>query len=185
MKNFLELILLPACTLFLTLSCNKEAVKAMYTSQENNIEKYMTAQITSGKALYVVHRKGSNRLVIVKGDTDSDSLKSSGAVAFHWAGYTISGSSISSAPFGTNSRAVAELAGFDCSDEDLFNSETVVPDDCDLIAGLKNGLPGVLPGQECWIIFSGKYAFGGKACGTIPANAALAYHVWVESISND
>ena len=55
----------------------------------------------------------------------------------------------------------------------------------ELVEGLRNGLRGVRGGEECYILFSGKYGFGKKAFGTIPANSALAYHVWVESVSND
>ena len=35
------------------------------------------------------------------------------------------------------------------------------------------------------LLFSGKYGFGNKPFGTIPANSALLYKIWVESISND
>jgi FKBP-type peptidyl-prolyl cis-trans isomerase len=40
-------------------------------------------------------------------------------------------------------------------------------------------------GEECQILFTGKYGFGNKAFGIIPANSALVYKIWVESISND
>ena len=35
------------------------------------------------------------------------------------------------------------------------------------------------------IIFSGKYGFGKKTFGIIPANSALLYKIWVHSISNE
>jgi FKBP-type peptidyl-prolyl cis-trans isomerase len=47
------------------------------------------------------------------------------------------------------------------------------------------GLEGVKAGEECEIIFSGKYGFGNKAFGMIPAKSALLYKIWVVSISND
>ena len=54
-----------------------------------------------------------------------------------------------------------------------------------MVTGLRNGLVGVKGGEECYILFSGKYGFGNKQSGTIPANSALVYHVWVESLSNE
>ena len=35
------------------------------------------------------------------------------------------------------------------------------------------------------ILFSGKFGFGNKMIGIIPANSALAYKIWVISISNE
>jgi FKBP-type peptidyl-prolyl cis-trans isomerase len=61
----------------------------------------------------------------------------------------------------------------------------VRPSEGELVDGLRRGLPGVKAGDECYILFSGKYGFGDRILGTIPANAALAYHIWVQSISNE
>jgi FKBP-type peptidyl-prolyl cis-trans isomerase len=55
----------------------------------------------------------------------------------------------------------------------------------ELIPGLKAGLTGVKGGEECQIFFSGKYGFGNESVGIVPANSALVYKIWVESISND
>ena len=55
----------------------------------------------------------------------------------------------------------------------------------ELVPGLRSGLIGVRSGEECQILFTGKYGFGNKAFGTIPANSPLVYRIWVESISND
>ena len=57
--------------------------------------------------------------------------------------------------------------------------------DDELIEGLKNGLMGVKSGEECQILFSGKYGFGKKPFGIIPANSALLYEIWVVAVSND
>ena len=54
-----------------------------------------------------------------------------------------------------------------------------------MVKGLRNGLVGVRAGEECEIIFSGKYGFGRKAFGIIPANSALLYKIWVHSISHE
>lgn len=53
-----------------------------------------------------------------------------------------------------------------------------------ILVGLKNGLEGVQEGEDCYIFFSGKYAFGKEKIGTIPANAPLAFRVMVEAIEN-
>ena len=62
---------------------------------------------------------------------------------------------------------------------------TLELDKADIVEGLRMGLFGVKKGQECYIIFSGKYGFGSKPIGTIPANSALLYHIWVENIENN
>jgi FKBP-type peptidyl-prolyl cis-trans isomerase len=57
--------------------------------------------------------------------------------------------------------------------------------DADLINGLKKGLEGVRAGEECEIIFSGKYGFGNNTFGMIPAKSALLYKIWVVSVTNE
>ena len=52
----------------------------------------------------------------------------------------------------------------------------------DLLEGLKMGLYGVQPEDEAFILFTGKYGYGSKEQGMIPARSALAYYVWIESI---
>ena len=52
----------------------------------------------------------------------------------------------------------------------------------ELVDGLKRGLEGVKAGEECLILIPGKYGFGKRKIGTIPANSALAYYVWVLSL---
>ena len=54
-----------------------------------------------------------------------------------------------------------------------------------LLEGLRNGLIGVRNGEQCKILFSGKYGFGDEEFGIIPTNSALAYEIWVEAVSND
>ena len=42
-----------------------------------------------------------------------------------------------------------------------------------------------LCGEECYVLFSGKLGFGSRIVGTIPRNSALAYHLWIKSVSNN
>jgi FKBP-type peptidyl-prolyl cis-trans isomerase len=43
----------------------------------------------------------------------------------------------------------------------------------------------VKAGEECEILFCGKYGFGNSTFGIIPANSALAFKIWVVSVSNE
>ncbi len=172
--------------LFLALviyACTKEEIKTTYSRQETNIESFVNSMMNTVDTAYVVYNKGVSRLVTVYGQ-EGDSLKSNGTVSFYYAGYVLTGTSISNSNlFATNSSEIAAAAQWTLSDEDAFEVKTVKLNDKDLVEGLKRGLVGVKPGEECYILFSGKYGFGKRPLGTIPANAALVYHIWVESIS--
>lgn len=164
-------------------ACSKEEIKTTYSRQETNIETLVNSMMKSVDTAYVVYNKGVTRLVTVYGD-EGDSLKSNGTVSFYYAGYVLTGSSISNSNlFATNSSEIAAAAQWTLSDDSAFELKTVKLDDKDLVEGLRRGLVGVKPGQECYILFSGKYGFGKRPLGTIPANAALAYYIRVESIS--
>ena len=54
-----------------------------------------------------------------------------------------------------------------------------------LLDGLRKGLMGVRAGEECEILFTGKYGFGNDTFGMIPAKSALLYKIWVVSVTND
>ena len=62
--------------------------------------------------------------------------------------------------------------------------ELRLDDSSGLIEGLKNGLYGVSAGEICYIAFSGKYGFGDDIVGSIPANSALIYQIWVKDVEN-
>ena len=55
----------------------------------------------------------------------------------------------------------------------------------ELLEGLRKGLEGVRAGEECEIMFSGKYGYGNKTFGIIPATSALLYKIWVVGVSNE
>lgn len=99
-------------------------------------------------------------------------------------GFTIggSGSARGLTLFATNHYATAALSGWTLSEGD-FAPMTVDLGSGDLVEGLQAGLPGVRAGEVCDILFSGKYGLGKKPLGTIPANSALLYRIWVVSIS--
>lgn len=170
--------------LCLTFACSKESVRTKFSTQETGIETYLKNQLSSRPDAFVVRRGGVQRLVLTEGS--GDSLRANGNIAFEWAGYVMNGSSFSnSSLFGTNSKEIATSAGWTLSDSTIYCIEMLNLGEADLVPGLKSGLQGVKGGEECVILFSGEYGFGDKSFGTIPANAALAYHIWVESISNE
>lgn len=166
------------------LSCTKESIKDEWARQETNIEKFIEAQKKANPGIYVAANNGSERVVAVKGQ--GDSLKAGGTVSFYYAGYIFNSPSISTSNlFATNKEDIAKSAGWELSEKDALKIETINLNETALVEGLKNGLCGVKGGEECIILFSGKYGFGTDNLGTIPANSALAYHIWVESISNE
>lgn len=211
MKNKIFTLLAMALCLS-TASCVKEKLETTYNSQEDKIEKYIESkryvkgkvQVPSrdddGNIIYddngeqvmkdstvtdtlrVINNAGSNRLVTKEGE--GEELKENGSIAFYYAGYTFATSFNSSNLFSTNYSLCATEAGWTLSEEES-KILTINLQEYDLIPGLKNGLVGVKAGEECEIIFSGKYGFGKRALGIVPANSALAYRIWVESISND
>ena len=138
----------------------------------------------AGQQAYAVYQNGVTRLVTTYG-VGTDSLSSHGTVSFYYAGYVLNNASLNTGDmFATNSKDVAAAAGWNLTDESVFEVKTLKLGDKDIVPGLRRGLAGVKEGQECFILFSGKYGFGKHELGTIPANAALVYHIKVESISN-
>ena len=179
-STFLAICLLPV-------SCVKEKLEDIYNKQEDKIDQFIERNryIKNGEeqdTLRVVYNAGSSRLVTKEGE--GEELTENGSVAFYYAGYTFTGSISHSNLFTTNHRQTAESASWTLTDEQ-DNLLTINIKDYDLLPGLKSGLIGVKGGEECQIFFSGKYGFGKKGSGTVPANSALVYKIWVESVSNE
>lgn len=130
-------------------------------------------------SLRVAYNRGSAR--IVKKEGNGEELNANGAVSFYYAGYVFAGNT---SLFATNHQQTAETSKFNLSDQD-FNIFEVNLGDGEMVEGLRNGLEGVKAGEECEILFSGKYGFGKHTFGTIPANSALLYKIWVVGVSND
>ena len=168
----------------LFVACSEQATQAIFDKQETQIDNFVQATLKK-EGTYAVYNKGSVRVVMEKGEETTDSLRTDGVVSFYYALYKLSGTSVSASNLiSTNS---AEVAGssWSLSDESAFEIETVKLDESGYVEGLRNGLVGVRGGQECYILFSGEYGFGDRILGTIPANSALVYHIWVNSISNE
>lgn len=166
------------------ISCEKEEVKNRLNTQESYIEQFIESQVNADSTRYSVSNKGAYRVVLAKGK--GEELTSNGTVSFYYAGYLLTGKTLNeSTMFATNRKEIAETADWDTADVEKFAIKTITLSEAGLIDGLKKGLVGVMGGEECYILFSGKYGFGDKQLGTIPANSGLVYHIWVESISNE
>lgn len=140
---------------------------------------------TYTQELRVVRRGGSNRLVFKEGT--GEELGANGNISFYYAGYIFKGSMTSlntSYLFATNHEETAKEAKWELTDAD-YQLYEINMHDTELIEGLKNGLLGVKTGEECHILFSGKYGYGNDSFGIIPANSALLYEIWVVAVSND
>ena len=170
-------------------ACNKEAVQLAYDKQETNIANFVEAQRKADTTATVTYKDGTVRVVLHdtlhREGLLADTLRAGGAVSFYYAGYTLTGATVSASNlFATNHQATADAAGWRLSDSTAFHIKTITLDDR-LLDGLQRGLEGVRGQDECFILFSGKHAYGSRVQGTIPARSALVYHVWVSSISND
>ena len=170
-------------------ACRKQSVEMAYDKQETNIAKFVEDQVKKDADATVAYKDGVVRIVLhdtlTREGILADTLRTGGTVSFHYAGYTLTSSTVSNANlFATNHKKTADAAGWKLSDTTAFNIVTLTLDDR-LLDGLQRGLEGVRGLDECYILFSGKYAYGSRVQGTIPARSALVYHVWVDSISND
>lgn len=132
--------------------------------------------------LNVVRNGGANRLVVKEGE--GEELQRNGFVSYYYAGYKFTGNFSASNLFVTNHQETAEKAGWNLTDAD-YQIYEINLGDAKLIPGLKDGLLGVRAGEECEILFSGKYGFGKEQFGIIPANSALLYKIWVVGVAND
>ena len=168
------------------LSCSKQAVQTTYDKQTTNIEKFLEAQMKADTNARLTLSDWAYRLILH--DTlpaHRDSLREGGRVSLHYACYTLTSSSVSKSNLiATNRESVAKSAGWTLSDTAQFKLDTLRLDGS-LLEGLRRGLLGVKAQDEGYILFNGKYGFGKKEHGMIPANAALVYQIWIEQIYND
>ena len=182
MKHRISALALLAITI-LSASCVKQKLETTYNSQEDKIDQYIEKnRIVSGDTLRVVYNEGAARLVTKEGE--GPELTQNGNIAFYYAGYTFNGSFSASNLFVTNHQATAEQAGWNLTDAD-YQIYEISMNDAKLTQGLRDGLLGVKAGEECEIIFSGKYGFGNDVFGIIPANSAQLWKIWVVGVAND
>ncbi len=169
------------------ISCTKAKLEEAYNRQESQIDQYVTGELSKSEGYpvpYTVsYNDGTTRLTKTPGT--GDRLSPSGTVSFYYAGYTFKGSINASNLFTTNHQETAETSNWTVSDPDYSLMKVSGIEDAELIEGLKRGLAGVQQGEECEILFSGKYAFGKSKFGIIPAGSALAFKIWVTGVANN
>lgn len=184
MNRLFRTIALGAAISLLVFSCDKKQLATVYDNQEKNIEAIANSIASSAEDATVERNNGSVRVTVVKGE--GAPLDEKGAVAFYYAGYFISGSSLNNTNlFATNYETFAKSARWNITDSTAFDIATLRLGEDEIVEGLKNGLVGVKGGEECYILFSGQHGFGKKKIGNLPSYAALAYHLWIKSVSNE
>lgn len=175
--------LLTLCCLLALAACTKSSLETAFANQSEKIDKYVTAQLESHEEYRAVYEEGVVRLVIAEGE--GAEAAPGDKVTFYYSGYNFNNASISAGNlFATNDEDVAAAAKWNVSDSTLFAPAVVTLGKDALVKGLEIGMKGVRAGEDCYILFSGKYGLGKKQIGTIPANAALCYHIRVEEIDN-
>lgn len=178
MKNRLILMLFLAVLLS---ACVKEKLETIYSRQETQIDAYLTKNSVVGEdTLDIVYNNGSARLIKTEGH--GEELTENGVILFYYAGYVFTSSP--SILFDTNHAETATKERFDVTDPD-FELLEIDMKDSRLLEGVRNGLMGVKAGEECEILFNGKYGFGNEVFGIIPANSALLFKIWVVGVSNE
>ncbi len=178
----IRIMMLAAAVMLSASSCVKEKLEETYNKQEDQIDKYVNGLLSKNETYTVSHNGGSTRLTTLAGE--GPALNENGFVSFYYAGYIFKNGLSASNLFGTNHQETAESAKWELTDNGYPLME-VNMQETGLLEGVRNGLIGVQAGEECEILFSGKYGFGNSAFGIIPANSALAFKIWIVAVSND
>jgi len=175
-------------------SCTGQSLETTFTSQDSKIDSYienMTLNVVdpegnpvldeNGNPMTikpeVVTNNGCHRVIVNEGG--GDVLSAGGSANIYYAGYIFTSSP--SSLFATNRKEIAEQAGWKDAEFGLLSIDM---DDKNIVTGLRNAIEGARAGEECFIFFSGKYGFGKRSYGIIPANSALCYRIWIDSVSN-
>jgi len=161
-------------------ACEKSEAETAAEAAAETIADWVEDQLEDNAGYVATYNGGVVRLTTVTGS--GDALESGGSVNIFYAGYNFTkGSMSSSTLFATNISSVAEDAGWSLTDA-TYEAVTLDLSDSSVLEGLRLGLEGAQAGEECYILFTGENGFGKKGNGTIPANAALAYYIQVDSL---
>ncbi|MCR5827302.1 MAG: FKBP-type peptidyl-prolyl cis-trans isomerase [Bacteroidales bacterium] len=138
-------------------SCTLEDKLNVCVSQEESIQKYI--EKTYADSTVIVTGSGISRVVMVHGS--GVAAQKGDSVVISYKGYTFRNGPSSQFAEGR----LKERLG-----------------DKHLIAGLDEGIVGMLPGEESYIAFSARYGFFDKAAGALPRMTPLIYYVTLENI---
>lgn len=167
-------------------ACNKQSLQTTYDKQTTYIENFVSAQMKKDSTATLTRNGGSYRLNLH--DTlpqQRDSLQWGKKVALYYGCFTLTSASLNSSNLiATNLKDLADQAKWVLTDSTRFKLDTLTLDSS-LLTGLAEGLEGVQPHDEGYILFTGKYGYGKNAQGMIPALSALAYYFWIDDIFNE
>lgn len=167
--------------LFPAISCGKAGRESIYASQETRIASYIESE-TKTEGVTFVDNDGVYRIIYEEGT--GEALQAGGVVSFYYAAYVFTGSKSISNLIATNHKETAEKASWDVSDASRFEALTVGVEESGFVEGLKRGIVGVKADQHATVVFSGRYGFGDKIYGKVPAHSALLYEIWVVAVTN-
>ena len=165
---------------FFIVSCGKG--DDGYDSQVTSIKEYVASQIEAHPEYTAEYSGDIVRLTLQQGE--GNAVAEGGLVKMFYAGYIFNKGISSSNLFATNHYSTAQSAGWLLTGMDYENGVVVDLSDKNLVEGLRKGLLGVRPSEECYIIFPADYGMGNQIVGTIPAGSPLIYRVWVIDIEN-
>ena len=156
MAKRLTFILYTAILLILT-SCESEYQTSL-AKQEEYIDSYIAANYSDCE---IVFNDGVNRIVVNEGS--GSPAEEGDIMSIYCAGYT----------FGSS--------GPESQFTELDFSFTLGEDP--IIEGLELGLAGARAGETCVILFTAKHGYGQSSLGVVPEATALAFLVYVKSVS--
>ena len=167
-------------------ACTKQSLQTTFDKQTSYIESFLTARMKTDSTATLTRNGGAYRLNLH--DTlpqRPDSLQWGQKAALYYGCFTLTSASLTSSNLvATNLKELAQQAGWSLSDTTRFKLDTLTVDGA-LVAGLADGLVGVQPRDEGYILFTGKYGYGKSERGMIPALSALVYYFWIEDIFNE
>lgn len=165
---------------FFVISCSK--ADNGYDSQLTSITEYVNKQIEDNPDYTAEYSGDIVRLTVQPGE--GEAVREDGLVKMFYAGYIFNKGISSAYLFATNHLSTAQSAGWILSGADYENGTVVDLSDKNLVEGLRKGLLGVRPSEECYVIFPARYGMGDKIVGTIPAGSPLIYRIWVIDVEN-
>ena len=173
-------------TVFAFAACTKQSLQTTFDKQAGYIESFVSTQMKKDATATLTRNGGAYRLTLHDTlDPTRDSLQWGQRVSLYYGCFTLTSSTLSTSNLvATNFKELAAQAKWNLSDESHFKLDTLTLDSS-LVAGLADGLWGVQPDDEAYILFTGKYGYGKNERGTIPALSALVYYVLIEEILPD
>ena len=153
-------------------SCGDKQLDTIYDSQEGNIAAIVESLTKSNESATVERNNGTVRVTVVPGE--GAPLGDNGAVAFYYAGFYITGRSLSNNTlFATNYETFANSAKWAVSDSAAFNIATIRLGEDEIVSGLRDGLVGVKGGRT-WRPAASPSISSGRSTASRPRSTSMA-----------